>query len=52
MTESTHTHAAEEERQGEERRPSPAHAAPPLSPPVDKYDFARGREKLERVLAK
>ena len=52
MTQDTHTHTAEEERQREERRPSPAQAAPPLSPPVDEYDLDRGREKLERVLAK
>ena len=52
MTQDTHTHTAEEERQREERRPSPAQAAPPLSPPVDEYDLHRGREKLERVLAK
>ena len=52
MTDDTHTHTAVEERQGEERRPSPADAAPPSSPAADEYDVARGRDKLERVLAK
>jgi hypothetical protein len=52
MTDQPHNHTAEEERRREERRSAPSEARVPPSPPADEYDLARGREKLERILAK
>jgi hypothetical protein len=52
MPEHTQSPTAEEERRREERRSPPSQAKVPPSPPADKHDVARGREKLERILAK
>ncbi len=44
--------AEEKQRRSTEQATSPHEKAPPENPPIDDYDFERGKAKLDRVITK